>query len=727
MPAEDLPGDNIHEPGRVTGSPHLAATGELLRERASDLLLISYAITGDQNLALKALRSTFDQGFRHARQSRKAPDFEWACQQAIKQSHSLARSAPPGTLKPASEVDARLWGTLEASDERERLLCALYYVLGWGVESCARALKVGANAVQAQLSIFEKRFNAALRGLPAGQEEIKASLRRRFEPAGLSPSELDEWIEQAQRSYAAEEGAAPKKPTAILALSAVLAALLVVLCLASGWLFFGQGLLKRFQIMQGTAPAPPSVQIRRAAPLRWLSSPEAIAARLRESSQLWRTLWIDVQTSDYGPHGYFGAPRLYRSQAWISLPDQSIELSGLHSQPPSSLHTFSEEHITYFNPFTNLSLSTAGSPAPSTLIQNDTLRQMVFPGAASWAQRGEFRAYDTGQILTIDVLVVDWYNEFGQREARLWVDAQTGLILRSQLFGGDDFNLLVRDSVVTEIQYDQNFPPARLSTEMRSVGSSSPSNTPAPNQPILPTPTPALELSSRQAPPAVPAPAGFDPASSWLVFQFPNNLDATNIQAGTAQVPALIIADGYRTAETKFGLPWMLRCERSPDGYLLVFNTGSDGTSIPDARLRWLDLRDPARVYAPAPELNVQSFAFAANSRRVAAFATTGSAETTGVYLIDLALGESQLVIPLAEASSLVWSPDGESLALLGTVEKGEPLEALLIHVRTGQISFRAALNEPLEQIPPDWPMANWGSPFPRQMGGLEQCAAPPK
>lgn len=701
----------------------LAAAELLLREHASELFTIGYAIIDNRNLALQALQSTIERTIQRALQTRAAPSLPWIYQRIIKDSRPLKRLAPINELKPSNEVDSRLWRSLVSYDERERLLCATFYALGWSAEDCARLLKVNASAVRTQLSIFERQFRTAFGDLPADREGIEASLRRRFETANLTAAEVSEWIDRA-RQAAPQTAAARTERISLPILFAILSVLLVILCLSSSLLLFGADLLRRFQAAPAATRPAPLVQIRRAVPLFWFSKPEEISLRLHESDQLWRTLWIDVQTSNYGPAGYFGAPRIYRSQAWISLPDQSIELFGLHSQPPSSVHTFSEDRITYSNPFLNLTLASEDSPSPSTLIRNENLRQMVFPGESPWMLRkGAFRAYDTSQILNISTLIVDWFNEFGQREARLWIDSRTGLILRSQIFGGADFSLLISDSIVIEIQYDQNFPPAHLSTEMRNVGASPPNNPAASNRVIEPTPTPVLTASIRQAPRTEPAPPGFDPASSQLVFQFPNNLDATNIQADTARVPAVIIADGYRLAETTFGLPWMLRCERSPNRYLLAFNTGSDGTSIPDANLRWLDLRDPSRIYVPVPGLNVQSFAFASDSRRVAAFVTTSDENTTGIYLIDLILGEYQLVIPLAEAGSLVWSPDGESLALVGTVEREDPLETLVVHVRTGQISFRAGSVGMSEPLPQDWLIANWGVKFPRQMGGLEECA----
>ncbi len=169
----------------------------------------------------------------------------------------------------------------------------------------------------------------------------------------------------------------------------------------------------------------------------------------------------------------------------------------------------------------------------------------------------------------------------------------------------------------------------------------------------------------------------------------------------------------------------MLRCDRSPDGYRLAFNTGSDGTSIPDDSLRWLDLREPDKVYQPAPDLKTESFVFSNDSRQIALFAGGETPEQTGIYLLDLGTAEYQMILPMAHAESLVWSPDGEFLAMITQIEAGANSQAITVHVRSSQVAFEAPLPSNEEPIPADWPMANWGIPFPQKMGGVFECSIP--
>jgi Tol biopolymer transport system component len=94
------------------------------------------------------------------------------------------------------------------------------------------------------------------------------------------------------------------------------------------------------------------------------------------------------------------------------------------------------------------------------------------------------------------------------------------------------------------------------------------------------------------------------------------------------------------------------------------------------------------------------------------------------VYLVDIATGESRLLLAAEDARSLLWSPDGEFLALVGRLPNQEQPASLVLHVRTRQIAYQG---EPgmIGETPADSPIAAWGVPFPVEMGGMDACAAP--
>ena len=112
--------------------------------------------------------------------------------------------------------------------------------------------------------------------------------------------------------------------------------------------------------------------------------------------------------------------------------------------------------------------------------------------------------------------------------------------------------------------------------------------------------------------------------------------------------------------------------------------------------------------------------------RRLAVFATGSAADQAGIYLVTLATGDFTKVFALADAHSLLWSPDGEFLALTGVAEDGADEQVLVLHLRSRQIAFQA---DPLPSgaaLPLDWPIANWGLAFPVAPGDLQTCSNPP-
>ena len=380
------------------------------------------------------------------------------------------------------------------------------------------------------------------------------------------------------------------------------AGLLVVgSCLTLGFFAYLAGLTPTVQLpFVATAVTTPRPAVRQAWPLSLLSSSAAISQRLMESAELWSTLWVDVQATKYGPPSYRGAPRIYRLQAWVSQPAQSIQLFGLLAMEPASLYTYRGYRGDYLNPLLGLSYTIEAAATPAALLENDDLRQMVFPSTSIAAtQPGFFRAVRPETLLGRQALVVDWRDQYGQRRLRLWIDTRTGLLLRQQEFGGQDFDLLLSDSQVTELVLDQSAPPEQLATAMQQLQEAP--STPAPGSAsapviLLPTPTAAVRLENRAALGQEPPPPGYDPRHARLDFEFPNNLEYSNAASDTATIPINLFADGYQIGSTRFGLPWMLRCARSPDGLRLAFNTSSDGASPPDDALRWLDLRDPGHI-----------------------------------------------------------------------------------------------------------------------------------
>jgi hypothetical protein len=169
-----------------------------------------------------------------------------------------------------------------------------------------------------------------------------------------------------------------------------------------------------------------------------------------------------------------------------------------------------------------------------------------------------------------------------------------------------------------------------------------------------------------------------------------------------------------------------LRCERSPDGQRLAFNTGTDEIAPADDGLHWLNLKEPQSIYQPLPGLHATGFAFAPDSHRLAVFGYGEEPWKRGVYILDIGNGEYQFLMNLAYATSLVWSPDGQYLALIGSSTEEDYPTILVIHVDTAQIAYQGEVESLEGEKYVIGPMAGWEVEFPVEMGSMDQCAAPP-
>jgi DNA-directed RNA polymerase specialized sigma24 family protein len=740
------------EPAPISEAEKLLRSGQadrellakaLLQEHFAPVYRLAHAMLDEPEAARQAVVQAFAAALQNTR--RYHPDHgieSWLYPFVLAAIHRLqsAQKQPRPAAAEPKPFDKAVSQVVDSLGSRERLLLVLLYVLDWMPLQAARLLHVSQSAVHAQQEIFRQAFWRALAGSRTGTEAQKAALDERVVaflkarcPA-LKPSQ-DE-LEALAAEILAQTGI--EKPARWrLALPITLAIAGIAVLAVSGLV------LAVFALRSAPAPTSPArpVSSRQgmptpftppepAEPLTRRSSSDDILSRMLESADLWQTLWIDVQFIDYGPTSYLGPPKSYRGQAWVSQPNQSVELFGLLSDQPASVHLVSEERSLYANPLLGQTVVALWDGRPETLLVTPSLRSMVYPASSSWAtQNGSFKALKSEKVAGRETIVADWSTLQGQRQARLWVDASTGLILRLQTFGGPDGQAMLSEGVATEIQYDQSYPPSRLDGMVRLENADlAPGASPQfPEFDVLqPTPTLAFKPPRQPAVPSDPAPVAFDPAHSWLKFYPLGRQEAVNQQTGTADIPNQLFADDYSLGQVKFGLPWALRCARSPDGRRLAFNTGTDGTTRPDDSLRWFNLQEPGAVYQPLPSLRALHFAFAPDSRHLAVFATGEDPQVSGLYWLDIGNGEYRLVLPLQTARSLVFSPDGQHLALIGTQAGQEDEAALIVHLNTGLVIYSLPLEALEGGLPPDWPVTGWGVAFPVEMGGMDACAEPP-
>lgn len=723
----------------------LALATALLAEHYTSIYRLANALLEDPEKAHQAAITITGLALADVNRFRRQPDLcIWLYSLALKAIGRLEGPQAPETHPRSAAIsDQDLWEAIDSFHGRERLLLLLYYAMDCQVPQAAGVLRVSEGAVQAQIDIFRQHFAEAVGVSPTAEDQVAAFevrvrslLQERWPATPLSPEELTKAANQALEEASVEKARQRKRRSWYAAIGASVVAILAIVCLAIG----AYSLVNRapeavtqvsYVPPRATAvtPGPPTE------PLTRRSTPEEIQERLKESAQLWRTLWIDVQMTDYGPLSYIGPAKTYRARAWISQPAESLELLGALSGKPSNVYLVAGSESLTINPTQNLAKAEKWDGAAPNLLQNIHLRQLIYPAIALWAQQGTLHAIGQSEIAGRVVVTVDWYNLLGKREVRLWIDALSGVVLRQQVYAGSDYKVLVWEAIVTQITYDQGGPPYDLSDYIKlETANSGQSEQLSPAQVLLPTLTPAIVATRRPTLPLETAPPALDPAHSALKFQFPKMADAAKRTSHTAETPVELFADDYYLGNTQFGLPWALRCTRSPNGERIAFNTGSDGTTQADERLHWFNLADSAALYQPLLGIRAYYFAFSPDSRQLAVLGLGVNDTPAIVYVVEIATGEYERIIELQQASFLAWSLDGNHLALVGIENEEDGQILLVVHLKTRQVTWRHPIQEN-GQVPTSLAASEWGLQFPNlleapmneSMGGMDACATPPQ
>ena len=492
-----------------------------------------------------------------------------------------------------------------------------------------------------------------------------------------------------------------------------------------------------------SAPTPVPPAASQLEPLDSQASSETILHYLAASPAHWHTLWADVQVIRYGPPGYVGPPQAYRSQVWISQPGQSIQLIGPVAGDPTYRFLTSGKFI-YFS--SRDSQYSWYSDSTGLLVSWSALPDLIFPYDSNWLKGpGSFKIVGDDKQAGRAVVVADWIDQRGKRERRLWMDTLTGVILRQREFGGSDDQTVLADYVVSEVAFDADFPAGLFNPRQPNLAYAQDYR----GQPVLsraPQPAATWVPPQGHAPlPMVRLPSVFDPAHSRLTFQYPGASGGQDVQPAKSPIINLF-ADEFFLGKVQFAGPWNLECSRSPDGRRLAFTSKGSYPQPGDpasSKLSWFNLSDLS-VHHPQSEIIASNFAFGPDSRRLAVFGYVHNygmstvATKGGIEILDTDTGEEHWLLDLGSADSLVWNPDGERLALIGTDQSSHGQEVMIVSASTGEIDYRAPYDPAIYRLPQDgqrlapgfpsadWPALGWGVSFPVEPGGLEACSAPP-
>lgn len=648
---------------------------------------------------------------------------------------------------PGEEFGSAVIRTADSWDDKEARLAVLRYLMRWPVSEIAALLKVSPAAVEAQLEIFRRQFVALPRPeqppisspipdtvristdplvLSPIEQAAAEELSRHWPLPSLTPEEIESLAAEVETTAALPAHQDPAARRRILLTGLLLVAIVCMVGFAAARPLVADYLewLPRASpsptIPGYPTPFPPTAAVKS---LSRRSTSQEILQRWQEFPKLWHSLTLDVQMVDYGPDNYIGPARRYRAQGWVLQPDQGIELFGLLSEAPARVFLAGGGRA-----FTRMTADGRTESRPwlgetGDLLANETLRSMVFPHTSPWAEpTGSFWWAGLETLLDHPVIIFDWLDHLNRRQARLWLEARTGMILRLQEFDGDRFERVRRESLATAVDFERVEPPPELIVAARQSQDSD--HAPPGFQVIAAAPTPAMPADPPTLLPTDPAPSGMDPSHSRLVFQFANDPEIANHPDRASGIEASIFADGYYLGQVRFGLPWGLRCRRSADGRRIAFNRASDGAVPSDETLRWFNLNRPDQVYRIAGGLNVVDFTFSPDASQVAAAGFDQATQKEGIFLINLATGDYRLLLEAGQAHSLAFSPDGLFLAMIARLPNETFPVILSLHVDTLQLAF---VGEPgrIDSPPTASRIGEWGIRFPIQMGGMESCALP--
>ena len=285
--------------------------------------------------------------------------------------------------------------------------------------------------------------------------------------------------------------------------------------------------------------------------------------RIAISDPTWKTLWVEAEI-DYGPFSVDNNQpdkRLF-TQAWLEKGGRGLVLSTDFVSIPfnftldfgvSSVTLFDRKNLVQYNMSTGQTTTT--TPVPGTTETMDPLAgsspalDLVFPGFLAILS-SEPRPLHMEALLGRPTVVADWGN------SRLWIDSQTGLLLKAERYTGQVGNsplesiLSMRQVLIDPPLDDAVFAPQHLN-EL--------SFQPAPSQAKSgPTPTPFANTSQAGW---VYLQAAAQAPFEWKVYLLP----AGCLAAGAAPCPEPQVLPGNPNLQIT-GLYW------APDHSLAVFS-----------------------------------------------------------------------------------------------------------------------------------------------------------
>jgi hypothetical protein len=215
------------------------------------------------------------------------------------------------------------------------------------------------------------------------------------------------------------------------------------------------------------------------------STSDQIQQVMLSSATKWQSLWMDGTVIVYAPDGTFVGSS--REQVWIDQAASRFRiLSGAVDGSPEMLKACDGAAIIEMNPATGSSQGIplpdfarvsgyvppleegAAHPNPLWGQIGTPLSQLAF--SSDFAQnQGTFRSVVIEPVAGREALVVEWtFTANSQPSWKLWLDTQTGVILKMQEYGKDGSQILQGERVVNQVTINSAFddalfrPPASM-------------------------------------------------------------------------------------------------------------------------------------------------------------------------------------------------------------------------------------------------------------------------
>jgi hypothetical protein len=325
-----------------------------------------------------------------------------------------------------------------------------------------------------------------------------------------------------------------------------------------------------------------------------------------------------------------------------------------------------------------------------------------------------------------DAWVVNQANSAHDRLALLWIDKETGLILRSEQLTAPRMlpkagEYLPSEVNVQAIQYDVDFPQELFNYSLPWRGGFARDFTGQPEtgrgSERLVGQSAVEESDVRRTPPS-----DFSVAKSRLSFSYPIEASLMPSLSGTN-----IYADGYYLGRINMGIPWETACQRSSDGEVLVLGISPEDDGEPisvSGGHHYVRLENPEEVVRllPAGSISSRDFAISPDSRYVAFWGCERRGAPCGLYVFNLKDERRQMLVEIAKRTEeFTWSPDGKFIAMVVDQEM-----LTIVRAADGEVIAENLYDPRRAELPIESAVYSWGVKFPPQDTGLESCVLPP-